>query len=240
MSHGATCANWAWSWSFVNHADRFVIFGAWDLYDEGHRAMILAEDWAFRRGRNQAAYYQAREHIRLVEEMGYGLKTFGMRRGEADPSSSVGPSKILGITPRLLERTLVRIGSSWYAYLEGVSHSMPEEVAPEDTVIEGAVSEVRVNRFERSAYGRRRCLAAHGHKCRVCNFDFENMYGPIGREYIHVHHIVPLAEIGEEYRLHPETDLVPVCPNCHAMIHSVRPALTIAQLRELLMVRKGL
>lgn len=231
-SHGGTCANWTWSWSFVNHVDRFVIFGAWDAFDEGNRALILAEDWAFRRDRHQPAYPQAREHIRLVEEEGYALKTFSMQRGVADPDSPGGPAKILGFTPELVDKTLIRIGQSWYASDDGVSGRIPEEVDSAETVTEGAVSEVRVNRYERSAEGRRRCLAKHGHTCSVCGFDFEAAYGPLGRGYIHVHHVVPLAEVGGEYELNPETDLVPICPNCHAMIHSTRPALTIVQLRE--------
>jgi 5-methylcytosine-specific restriction protein A len=30
---------------------------------------------------------------------------------------------------------------------------------------------------------------------------------------------VPISTIGEEYQLDPVKDLVPVCPNCHAMLH---------------------
>ncbi|MGB8698791.1 MAG: HNH endonuclease, partial [Thermosynechococcaceae cyanobacterium] len=35
----------------------------------------------------------------------------------------------------------------------------------------------------------------------------------------HVHHIKPISEIGESYIVDPVTDLIPVCPNCHAVIH---------------------
>ena len=38
---GATCRNWNWSWSFVNHEERFVIFGAWDVHDEAGRGLIF-------------------------------------------------------------------------------------------------------------------------------------------------------------------------------------------------------
>lgn len=31
-SEGATCKNWTWSWSFVNHQERKIIFGAWDIH----------------------------------------------------------------------------------------------------------------------------------------------------------------------------------------------------------------
>jgi 5-methylcytosine-specific restriction protein A len=49
--------------------------------------------------------------------------------------------------------------------------------------------------------------------------DFEKMYGELGRGFIHIHHVVPISTIGKEYLLDPVKDLVPVCPNCHAMLH---------------------
>ncbi|MCO5784156.1 hypothetical protein [Citrobacter meridianamericanus] len=41
QSRGATCRNWTWSWSFINHDEQFVIFGAWDTGREKERAVIL-------------------------------------------------------------------------------------------------------------------------------------------------------------------------------------------------------
>ena len=72
----------------------------------------------------------------------------------------------------------------------------------------------------------------YGYKCSVCDFDFEAVYGAIGEKYIHVHHVVPLAEIRKEYVLDPIKDLIPVCANCHAIIHRSRPALTVEQLKQ--------
>lgn len=66
----------------------------------------------------------------------------------------------------------------------------------------------------------------------VCSFDFEKFYGSIGKNYIHVHHVVPLSEIKKEYKLDPIKELIPVCPNCHAIIHRTQPALTVEQLRN--------
>jgi 5-methylcytosine-specific restriction protein A len=48
-----------------------------------------------------------------------------------------------------------------------------------------------------------------------------------------VHHVVPLSSIGKEYVVNPKTDLVPVCPNCHAMIHRKSPPFLIEELRAL-------
>ncbi|WP_336185712.1 hypothetical protein [Klebsiella grimontii] len=40
QSRGATCRNWTWSWSFINHDDQLVIFGAWDVERDQERAVI--------------------------------------------------------------------------------------------------------------------------------------------------------------------------------------------------------
>ncbi len=59
----------------------------------------------------------------------------------------------------------------------------------------------------------------HGIKCKVCDFDFEKGYGELGKGYIQVNHIIPISQISREYKVNPKTDLIPICPNCHAMIH---------------------
>ena len=232
-SCGATCRNWTWSWSFVNVAEKFVIFGAWDVYEEGNKTLILCEDWeTSRRGKKQPGYGQSREHIRLVEDEGYQLKTFAMQHDVADAEDDEAPSKIKGFTPELVNKDLIRLGNSWYAS-DGIARiQYPEELDPSQVLKEGAVKTVSVNQYERSAVARSKCLAHHGFKCSVCSFDFESVYGPIGKGYIHVHHIVSLADIGPDYEVDPIQDLVPICPNCHAMVHSTRPALSIKQLKQ--------
>src|SRR5712692_1743305 len=65
-SVGATCQNWQWSWSFVNQAERFVVFGAWDRNTAGRKSMILSESWMTNnRGRKNPGFKQSRDHIRL-------------------------------------------------------------------------------------------------------------------------------------------------------------------------------
>jgi putative restriction endonuclease len=54
--------------------------------------------------------------------------------------------------------------------------------------------------------------------CAVCSFDFGVVYGELGTGYIEAHHIVPIAEL-EEGTKTSITDLVPLCANCHRMIH---------------------
>ena len=97
---------------------------------------------------------------------------------------------------------------------------------------EGAAMQVMVTIYERSKEARQNCVRHYGCKCSACDFDFESFYGEIGRDYIHVHHLVPIAEIGEKYVVDPINDLIPVCPNCHAMLHIKSPPLTIEDLRR--------
>ena len=73
--------------------------------------------------------------------------------------------------------------------------------------------------YERNPKNRAICLRIKGYKCVVCEFDFMESYGERGKEFIHVHHVIPLSEIDEEHIVDPTKDLCPVCPNCHAMLH---------------------
>lgn len=121
-------------------------------------------------------------------------------------------------------REVVQAWSNWYAQVAGTEAILSGEEAGANStsvggVTEGAVTTVVVNRYERSATARRQCIDHYGSTCAVCSLDFEATYGAIGEGYIHVHHIVPIASIGETYILNPITDLIPVCPNCHAMLH---------------------
>jgi 5-methylcytosine-specific restriction protein A len=102
------------------------------------------------------------------------------------------------------------------------------------TYTEGAKRQIVVNVYERSPEARRICIRHYGLNCSVCGLNFEETYGEIGINFIHVHHLKPLSEIGKDYKLNPITDLRPICPNCHAMIHQRNPAYTIEELKAVL------
>jgi 5-methylcytosine-specific restriction protein A len=68
--------------------------------------------------------------------------------------------------------------------------------------------------------------------CEACGFDFEAIYGERGRDYIEVHHTLPLHASGE--RKTKLRDLILLCANCHRMIHRSAPWLTPFELRGLL------
>ena len=87
-------------------------------------------------------------------------------------------------------------------------------------LVEGEQETVTTTKYERNLKARATCLAYHGYTCKVCGMSFEKTYGPEFKDIIEVHHIVPLNQIGESYVVDPINDLIPVCPNCHAVIHS--------------------
>ena len=107
---------------------------------------------------------------------------------------------------------------------------------PEDDekLYEGALVTVKANKYERNQKARRECVAKKGYQCLVCGRDFEATYGEIGKNFIHVHHLTPISTIGKEYELNVDTDLVPVCPNCHYMLHRKDPPYTIEELKDIL------
>lgn len=117
---------------------------------------------------------------------------------------------------------------------DAVTAFYPDEVIEPSRYIEGATRAVAVNAFERNARARQACIDHYGARCIVCGFDFKNRYGVRGEGYIHVHHLVPLADIGTQYVVDPVADLRPVCPNCHAMIHRTNPPLAVEKLSALI------
>lgn len=76
-------------------------------------------------------------------------------------------------------------------------------------------------RYERNPYNRKEAIRIQGHKCKICGFDFNEVYGAeLADDYIEVHHIKQLAD-GEQI-VDPARDLLPVCANCHRMLHRKR------------------
>jgi 5-methylcytosine-specific restriction protein A len=95
---------------------------------------------------------------------------------------------------------------------------------------EGAKTRIEVNRYERNPINRAACIAAHGHRCKACGMDLGEFYGTIGAGYIEVHHVVPVSGMGDAYVVDPIHDLVPLCPNCHAIVHRQSPPLDVSDL----------
>lgn len=110
----------------------------------------------------------------------------------------------------------------------------PDEIVTPERYWEGAIRRIAVDAYERDPRARKACLKHHGFTCRVCEFDFSKAYGDLGKGFIHVHHLQQLSDIGSEYEVDPISDLVPVCPNCHAMLHKRTPPLPPSELRAII------
>lgn len=102
---------------------------------------------------------------------------------------------------------------------------------------EGALTRVMVNRYERRPANRAAAIAAHGATCKACGFDFARFYGTIGEGFIEVHHRTPVSQLENNYVLDPVKDLVPLCSNCHQMVHRECPPIPAEKLRETLVNR---
>lgn len=227
-SLGATCANWNWSWSFINESKKEIIFGVWDDRVIGENWLIFTLDWERNEnGKKSKGFQQSKKHLSLIEKEGYELFVFRMFSIEGS-----NPVKIKNFERKLLSKKLIRRGKNWYA-TNTTTNILPEEIQDFDNqYLEGTKSMVTVNSYERNPEARGKCIEYFGCYCAVCGFDFEKNYGVLGANYIHVHHLVPLNEIKKEYSVNPVADLIPVCPNCHAMIHRGRKTISIEKLKR--------
>ncbi|MBR5500916.1 MAG: HNH endonuclease [Clostridia bacterium] len=121
--------------------------------------------------------------------------------------TNADPNAIFAAFDELISKTIPAFERQLEAQLKG-------------DFVEGEQKMVFTTKYERNSQARAACLAYHGYTCKLCGMSFEQTYGPDFKEIIEVHHIVPLHQIGEAYVVDPIHDLIPVCPNCHAAIHS--------------------
>ncbi|WP_082683311.1 HNH endonuclease [Fictibacillus sp. FJAT-27399] len=118
---------------------------------------------------------------------------------------------------------------------EVIADDIDSEKAEDDSYYkDGAIKQYFGKRYERRPENRKKAIEIHGLSCVVCGFNFEEVYGERGKDFIEVHHVNPLSTIGEEVSIDPKNDLVPVCSNCHRMIHRRKDdVLTVDELRNL-------
>lgn len=105
--------------------------------------------------------------------------------------------------------------------------------------MEGKKREIYTVKYERNPKLREIAVKLHGYKCKACSFDFEATYGTLGNRFIEVHHIKPLYTLKGEVEVNPQTDLVPLCANCHRIVHRKRnEIITIEELKKMLTSNK--
>jgi predicted HNH restriction endonuclease len=97
---------------------------------------------------------------------------------------------------------------------------------------EGKLLQVLVSRYERDPKARKACIKLHGNKCIGCEIDFKKLYGKDIPDIIHVHHIKPLAGYQKERATDIAKDLVPLCPNCHSVVHSHNSLMSMNELKR--------
>lgn len=223
----------SYAWSYVNHSKKFVIFGAWEHHDIDSIQMIFSENWSHRGQRKQSGYTKSRPHIDLIIEENYELRTFPMRAKE---NTGPGPAEIEDWGAELSEKELKQIGDDYFAVPLGTYQKefLPSFKRPDENHEEGHAYEVRATRYERDPTARLKCIEHYGYDCGVCNFNFENTYGKLGVSFIHVHHRVRVADRAKPYIVDPLKDLIPVCPNCHAMIHKRIPPYSIEEMKAII------
>jgi 5-methylcytosine-specific restriction enzyme A len=164
------------------------------------------------------------------------LKLFLLAKGGPPPASG----------ERIEEGVATKLEAEWKLLAPDRSETIAEDSLQVDDVTHGDIDEkvvpdtegrkrlVRHVSYERSQKNRREAIKLHGTTCAACGFDFDETYGKdYADSYIQIHHIKPLSEY--EGEVDPETDLVPLCANCHAMAHKRRDTVTpIKELRALI------
>lgn len=126
-----------------------------------------------------------------------------------------------------------------YAYASSLIQKLSEtpyklDQDNEINLLEGNTYSVQATVYERNPIAREKCIAHYGTPCFVCGFSFGARYGGPAKDYIHVHHLKPLASAGTEYIIDPINDLRPVCANCHAVIHLRQPPYAIEEVKAML------
>jgi len=108
-----------------------------------------------------------------------------------------------------------------------------------ESLSEGTPSKRYVTMYERNPKYRKQAIAIHGDSCSACGFNFGKFYGEYAEGYIHIHHVVPVSEFELPKKIDPETDLVPLCANCHSVVHQKKDkTLSINDIRNLIEVNQ--
>lgn len=104
-----------------------------------------------------------------------------------------------------------------------------------ESLKEGKAKQRYVTTYERNPRLRKQALAIHGNSCLACGFNFGDTYGEHGEGFIHIHHVEPVSEFKHAKSIDPENDLIPLCANCHSMVHRKKDwTLSLEELKCLL------
>ncbi|HAJ80191.1 MAG TPA: hypothetical protein DCO75_10525 [Fibrobacteres bacterium] len=96
---------------------------------------------------------------------------------------------------------------------------------------EGSRKKTFIDAYERNPKARKACIEYYGFHCQVCGMLFSDIYGKAGKEVIQVHHLKPIYKSKRERIINPINDLIPVCANCHVIIHTRKPPYSIREIK---------
>ena len=159
---------------------------------------------------------------------------------EAIPETKIKNYWLNGVRP-ITEQTYNNILSKVKERIQ-IEEIIAKPILPKETkdfddfesTIEGKRKQRFTTVYERNNKLREVAIQLHGTTCKVCGFNFEEFYGEHGKDYIQIHHIKPLFE-NQETKVNPKTDLIPLCANCHAMIHRKKKnTLTTEELKNII------
>lgn len=119
-----------------------------------------------------------------------------------------------------------------FCLLKPITDDLPIKDGNDLILVEGRILESKVLSRQRNRVAREHCLADSGYKCYVCGFDFEKVYGEIGKGFLEVHHKRPISTYDEEHEI-PQSELVALCSNCHSMVHHGKSLLDVDVLKEI-------
>ena len=186
-----------------SHATNCYFIPNWGIYDKDY--------WT-----DKSEFEQGLKHNRYVRLKLIAQLSEDDKRLSSDVLKSLGIKTFQGAS-QIKEQASIDYIISIFKKTDDLDSDLLQTTG--ESFFEGIKRQVTVNSYERDHKARLQCIKIHGTACSVCGIDFEKMYGELGKGFIHVHHIVPIHSIGQGYKVNPATDLVPVCPNCHAMLH---------------------
>lgn len=196
---------------------------------------FTAQHWS---GKNKEAYYIDIDFEVLLNPIEEPILTLDLlKMGNLATQNWTPQASGISIRQELVEE----LEAIWFDFLttQKIRNNpfVPSSNDEQKVYTEGTPNQVIVTKYERNPFARKKCLEYHGFSCSVCDFNFHNIYGDVGKDFIHVHHLTQVASIGKSYQINPIEDLRPVCPNCHAIIHKRKPAFTIQEVKDLIDTR---
>ena len=126
------------------------------------------------------------------------------------------------------EQTSIKTGTT------NVSIPPNPKQAKERELTEGEKKHVEYETAHRNPKLRQACLDKYGYQCQCCGMDFASVYGEeLGANFIEVHHLQMISTFDENRPEDYVENLVPLCSNCHSMIHHGKQGpLSLRELRE--------